>query len=75
MILINKRDRLDLNKVEMKEKMASTTERKEYIELKKGIERLMKMVIRDVEDYPLQRALLSSLLELREKLDGRKRTE
>jgi len=55
--------------------MASTTERKEYIELKKGIERLMKMVIRDVEDYPLQRALLSSLLELREKLDGRKRTE
>jgi len=59
----------------MIEKMASTTERKEYIELKKGIERLMKMVIRDVEDYPLQRALLSSLLELREKLDGRKRTE
>ena len=57
----------------MIEKMASTTERKEYIELKKGIERLMKMVIRDVEDYPLQRALLSSLLELREKLDGRKR--
>ncbi len=44
----------------------------EYLEVKKGIERLMKVIIREVDDYSLQKELLNGLLELREKLDGRK---
>ena len=42
----------------------------EYKRLKKGIEKVLKYTLKDVEDEGLRIRLLSKLIEVRELLDG-----